>query len=62
MSDNIHLGINALAMNGGEMHVQYLDGFVEVQVETKDSHSTIRFDPDAARRFFKLIHEKLGDP
>jgi hypothetical protein len=64
MSDNIHLGINALAANGGEMHVRYYyyGGFVEIRVENPSGHAVIRFEPDDAKRFFRLIHEKLGDP
>ena len=62
MSDDLYDGINALAMSGGEMFVQRRDAFVEVRVENPDGHATIRFHTDDAKRFFRLIHEKLGDP
>jgi len=55
-------GLSALAFNGGELIVQCVHGQVEVRAESCDSHTIVRFDCDDARRFFKRIHQVLGDP
>jgi len=46
----------------GEVQVTYEGAFVEVKVATFNGHCRILMEVDQARRYFRDVHEQLGDP
>lgn len=64
MSNSIYGGKRELGfgMNATEIIVGMKHGFVEVTLAGENGEFRILMELDNAKRFFKEVHEQLGDP